>query len=187
MGCAAVSYPPSTGLPRLRGEVSQDAHAPSGTFLTGLFILNIMINFILTFLNRVPRANRRLPVSCDQYIHASLARSLRLCQWHPRYSFVLVQPLANKKYYTQILKTFYIEYFQRQPELVSGGLEMQQCGRVHFKDIIMDGTASYMGSAKFSGEGMGAQREEARNFELGILTSDPSLVRTLAEVFAISG
>ncbi|MBW2149607.1 MAG: phospholipase D family protein [Deltaproteobacteria bacterium] len=75
------------------------------------------------------------------------------------------------------------ESFHRQPELASGYLEMQQCRRVHFKTIIVDGTVAYMGSANFTGAGMGARRAAARNFELGILTSHPSVVRALADVF----
>lgn len=49
---------------------------------------------------------------------------------------------------------------------------LRHCPRVHLKLIIVDGTHLYLGSANFTGAGMGAKGEGRRNFELGVSTSD---------------
>lgn len=55
-------------------------------------------------------------------------------------------------------------------------LEMRQCPRVHLKMIAVDGEELYLGSANFTGAGLGAKGEGRRNFELGILTHDDVLL-----------
>ena len=72
--------------------------------------------------------------------------------------------------------------FDRFPGLWDG-LERVLCPRVHFKCIIADGVRAYFGSANLTGAGMGAKGETRRNFENGVLTDDPPLVRPLAEQF----
>jgi phosphatidylserine/phosphatidylglycerophosphate/cardiolipin synthase-like enzyme len=68
--------------------------------------------------------------------------------------------------------------FDRFPPLIEG-LERMLCPRVHFKSVIVDGKRAYTGSANLTGAGMGAKSENRRNFESGILTSDPVMVKTL--------
>lgn len=63
--------------------------------------------------------------------------------------------------------------FDRHPRLVQGGLELRQCPRVHLKAVIVDGSFLYIGSANWTGAGLGAKGAERRNFELGVVTSDP--------------
>jgi len=53
---------------------------------------------------------------------------------------------------------------------------LRHCPRVHLKLLIVDGTDLYLGSANFTGAGLGAKAEGRRNFELGITTSDHVLV-----------
>ena len=65
---------------------------------------------------------------------------------------------------------------QRHPRLVAGGLAMRKCPRVHLKIIAVDGAALYIGSANFTGAGLGAKGEGRRNFELGIVTDDTALL-----------
>ncbi len=60
----------------------------------------------------------------------------------------------------------------RQPRLRDGGLPMRQCPRVHLKVVAIDGRLLYLGSANFTGAGLGAKGEGRRNFELGMLTDD---------------
>jgi phosphatidylserine/phosphatidylglycerophosphate/cardiolipin synthase-like enzyme len=60
----------------------------------------------------------------------------------------------------------------RQPSLKGGGLPMRQCPRVHLKLVAIDGRLLYLGSANFTGAGLGAKGEGRRNFELGMLTED---------------
>jgi phosphatidylserine/phosphatidylglycerophosphate/cardiolipin synthase-like enzyme len=59
-----------------------------------------------------------------------------------------------------------------QTKLEEGGLSMRRCPRVHLKMIAVDGSALYLGSANFTGAGLGAKSDRRRNFEVGILTDD---------------
>jgi phosphatidylserine/phosphatidylglycerophosphate/cardiolipin synthase-like enzyme len=49
---------------------------------------------------------------------------------------------------------------------------MRRCPRVHLKMIAVDGGMLYLGSANFTGAGLGAKGEGRRNFEAGIATDD---------------
>jgi phosphatidylserine/phosphatidylglycerophosphate/cardiolipin synthase-like enzyme len=60
----------------------------------------------------------------------------------------------------------------RRKRLARGGLAMRQCPRVHLKLIAVDGRLLYLGSANFTGAGLGAKAEGRRNFEMGLLTDD---------------
>lgn len=54
--------------------------------------------------------------------------------------------------------------------------ELRHCPRVHLKMIAVDGASLYLGSANFTGAGLGAKDDGRRNFELGILTEDDVLL-----------
>ncbi len=69
--------------------------------------------------------------------------------------------------------------FDARPELVEGGLEMRKCPRVHLKTVVVDARVIYLGSANWTGAGLGAKGDGRRNFEMGILTSDE---RTIDQV-----
>jgi phosphatidylserine/phosphatidylglycerophosphate/cardiolipin synthase-like enzyme len=66
--------------------------------------------------------------------------------------------------------------FDRYPRLVAGGLELRLCPRVHMKLVIVDGELLYLGSANWTGAGLGAKAPTRRNFELGVVTSDAALL-----------
>jgi phosphatidylserine/phosphatidylglycerophosphate/cardiolipin synthase-like enzyme len=53
---------------------------------------------------------------------------------------------------------------------------MRRCPRVHLKVIAVDGASLYLGSANFTGAGLGAKAKGRRNFETGILTEDDVLL-----------
>lgn len=71
--------------------------------------------------------------------------------------------------------------FDRFERLHQGGLQLRQCARVHLKLVVIDGTVAYIGSANWTGAGLGLKAPERRNFELGVVTRDE---RTLDEVQA---
>ena len=73
--------------------------------------------------------------------------------------------------------------FDRQKRLVSGGLELRLCPRTHLKLVIVDGRDLYLGSANWTGAGLGAKNAERRNFELGLLTQDESLLDAAQDTF----
>ena len=62
-------------------------------------------------------------------------------------------------------------------------LAMRHCPRVHLKVIAVDGKSLYLGSANFTGAGLGAKGEGRRNFEMGILTDDEGLLDAAQERF----
>ena len=53
---------------------------------------------------------------------------------------------------------------------------MRECPRVHLKLVAIDGRLLYLGSANFTGAGLGARGDGRRNFELGLLTGDDHLL-----------
>jgi len=57
-----------------------------------------------------------------------------------------------------------------------GAFEMRLCPRVHFKAVIVDGTMLYLGSANWTGAGLGARGEGRRNFEIGLTSRDDLLL-----------
>jgi len=61
--------------------------------------------------------------------------------------------------------------------------EMRRCPRTHFKAAIVDGQRLYLGSANLTGAGLGAKSEGRRNVEVGLITADPALVDTVADLF----
>jgi phosphatidylserine/phosphatidylglycerophosphate/cardiolipin synthase-like enzyme len=63
------------------------------------------------------------------------------------------------------------------------GMERILCPRVHFKSVVVDGRVAYTGSANLTGAGMGAKSVNRRNFEAGILTTAPDMVRSIMEQF----
>lgn len=54
--------------------------------------------------------------------------------------------------------------------------ELRHCPRVHLKLVVVDGAYVYLGSANFTGAGIGARGEGRRNFELGLATDDELLL-----------
>jgi phosphatidylserine/phosphatidylglycerophosphate/cardiolipin synthase-like enzyme len=66
--------------------------------------------------------------------------------------------------------------FDRHPRLVRGGLALRLCPRVHLKTVIVDAELCYLGSANWTGAGLGAKGEGRRNFELGIVSDDEQLL-----------
>jgi phosphatidylserine/phosphatidylglycerophosphate/cardiolipin synthase-like enzyme len=61
---------------------------------------------------------------------------------------------------------------------------LRQCPRVHLKLVCIDGTELYLGSANFTGAGLGAKGEGRRNFELGFITDDDVFLDTAQARFA---
>lgn len=55
-------------------------------------------------------------------------------------------------------------------------LELRRCPRVHFKAVVIDGARVYLGSANWTGAGLGAKGEGRRNFEIGFLSEDEILL-----------
>ena len=65
--------------------------------------------------------------------------------------------------------------FDQYPALWNG-LERALCPRIHFKIIVFDMEAVYIGSANLTGAAFGMKSERNRNFEAGIFTDEMNLV-----------
>ena len=72
---------------------------------------------------------------------------------------------------------------ERFPRLTASAMELQICPRSHWKLVVVDGAFAYLGSANFTGAGLGARSQRKRNLELGVASRDPSFVRPLAALF----
>lgn len=70
----------------------------------------------------------------------------------------------------------YKQSIARRRALVAPKFEMRACPRVHLKMIAVDGAYLYIGSANFTGAGLGARGEGRRNFEMGFTTDDDVLL-----------
>jgi phosphatidylserine/phosphatidylglycerophosphate/cardiolipin synthase-like enzyme len=66
---------------------------------------------------------------------------------------------------------------------LAGRFEMRLCPRVHLKAVIVDGEFLYLGSANWTGAGLGAKGTGRRNFELGMVTDDALLLDDVQEIF----
>ena len=64
-----------------------------------------------------------------------------------------------------------------------GRFEMRLCPRVHLKAVIVDGGFLYLGSANWTGAGLGAKGTGRRNFELGMVTDDALLLDDVQDIF----
>jgi phosphatidylserine/phosphatidylglycerophosphate/cardiolipin synthase-like enzyme len=62
-------------------------------------------------------------------------------------------------------------------------LELRECPRLHFKAVVIDGRLLYLGSANFTGAGLGARGSGKRNFEIGLLTDDDYLLDSVQARF----
>jgi phosphatidylserine/phosphatidylglycerophosphate/cardiolipin synthase-like enzyme len=60
---------------------------------------------------------------------------------------------------------------------------LRRCPRSHLKMIAVDGLLLYLGSANFTGAGLGAKGEHRRNFEAGIVTDDDWLLDQMQATF----
>jgi phosphatidylserine/phosphatidylglycerophosphate/cardiolipin synthase-like enzyme len=69
-------------------------------------------------------------------------------------------------------RPFRAELAARRARMRPPGFEMRACPRVHLKMVAIDGALLYLGSANFTGAGLGAKGDGRRNFEMGIVTDD---------------
>lgn len=67
--------------------------------------------------------------------------------------------------------------------LILRDLERGLCPRIHFKLYIFDLETVYIGSANFTGAGIGNKSNNRRNFESGVLSNDPAIVKKAINQF----
>ncbi|HZU81767.1 MAG TPA: phospholipase D-like domain-containing protein [Polyangiaceae bacterium] len=90
----------------------------------------------------------------------------------------VVQSLCDRGVRVRLLhatppsRPFRAELAARAGRLRAPSFEMRACPRVHLKMVAIDGALLYVGSANFTGAGLGAKGAGRRNFEMGIVTDD---------------
>jgi phosphatidylserine/phosphatidylglycerophosphate/cardiolipin synthase-like enzyme len=77
----------------------------------------------------------------------------------------------------------FIAAIRKHPELERENFDMRLCRRNHMKLVMVDNELLYLGSANLTGAGIGLRGEHSRNFEIGILTRDPQMVKDVTEIF----
>ena len=113
-------------------------------------------------------------------LHVSLNRSVHSFLW-------VLDSLVKRRVAIRLLHAKepggpFRKSFDKYP-LLWENMERQLCPRVHFKHIIIDGNFAYTGSANLTGAGLGMKSPDTRNFESGIVTTDPDLVRSIMNQF----
>lgn len=89
-----------------------------------------------------------------------------------------IQSLCDRGVHVRLLhatapsRPFREELAARSVRLQPPHFQMRACMRVHLKMIAIDGALLYLGSANFTGAGLGAKGDGRRNFEMGVLTDD---------------
>jgi phosphatidylserine/phosphatidylglycerophosphate/cardiolipin synthase-like enzyme len=70
--------------------------------------------------------------------------------------------------------------FDEHPELLESDLfERVLCPRMHTKAVIVDANRAFIGSANFTGAGLGSKNPNRRNFEAGFITDDAASIQTM--------
>jgi phosphatidylserine/phosphatidylglycerophosphate/cardiolipin synthase-like enzyme len=93
-----------------------------------------------------------------------------------------LQSLCDRGVYVRLLhaappsRAFRGELAGRSRRLLPPLFQMRACPRVHLKMVAIDGALLYLGSANFTGAGLGAKGDGRRNFEMGIVTDDEWLL-----------
>lgn len=75
------------------------------------------------------------------------------------------------------------ESLRKRRTLHAPDFELRHCPRVHLKLMAVDGAFLYLGSANFTGAGLGARGDGSRNFELGVATEDDVLLDVVQQRF----
>jgi phosphatidylserine/phosphatidylglycerophosphate/cardiolipin synthase-like enzyme len=75
------------------------------------------------------------------------------------------------------------EELANHPRLLGNELALRRCPRVHMKVVVIDGELLYLGSANWTGAGLGAKGSGRRNFELGIVTSDAPMLDEVQRLY----
>jgi phosphatidylserine/phosphatidylglycerophosphate/cardiolipin synthase-like enzyme len=100
-----------------------------------------------------------------------------------------IQSICDRGVRVQLLhattpsRPFSEELARRATRLRPPAFEMRACPRVHLKLIAIDGALLYLGSANFTGAGLGAKGDGRRNFEMGIVTDDEWMLDVVQERF----
>lgn len=106
-----------------------------------------------------------------------------------RKSFVsCLRDLARAKVRIEILHGAvpsqpFLDEIRKSTPLPPGSFTMKFCPRLHLKAAVVDYRDLYLGTANFTGAGLGARSAKTRNFELGLWTRSEALVDAVMLLF----
>lgn len=77
----------------------------------------------------------------------------------------------------------FLEAMHKHPELEQEHFDMRLCARNHMKLVSIDHHTLYLGSANFTGAGLGLRSAERHNFEMGMVIHDQDMIRNASDIF----
>lgn len=115
---------------------------------------------------------------------------LPISDTHVGSSVEFFERLADRKISVRLLHSgvpsapFLKALRERETELAgSPFFEMKRCIRVHLKCVLIDNRSLYVGSANFTGAGLGMKGKSRRNFEVGVMTDDDRIMDRVAGLY----
>jgi phosphatidylserine/phosphatidylglycerophosphate/cardiolipin synthase-like enzyme len=133
-------------------------------------------------LAEVPRAKQFLWIGTSDLKDLHVQKGKRMVPFLEVLSGLIGRGVSVRLIHAKEPGPAFREDFDRYPNLIEG-LERMLCPRAHFKTVVLDGRFAYSGSANLTGAGMGAKGPHRRNFEGGVITTDPALVTPIMEQF----
>jgi|TARA_Y100000310_G_scaffold216292_1_gene217334 phosphatidylserine/phosphatidylglycerophosphate/cardiolipin synthase-like enzyme len=100
-----------------------------------------------------------------------------------RFDLLAAQGVRFRLIHSELPSRPFRDTLENCGHLVAGGMELQICPRSHWKMAIVDGRFAYLGSANFTGAGLGARKPERRNLELGVVTRNADWLAELTTLF----
>lgn len=149
---------------------------PCTDFVTDSQIYNRMI------LDEVPNAKTYLWVATADIKDMHVAKGRRMVPFLEILADLVDNRVNIRLIHAKEPGPLFRRDFDKYPNLIQG-VERILCPRVHFKCVVVDGCIAYTGSANLTGAGMGAKSDRKRNFENGIITTDPDLIGRIMEQF----
>ena len=130
----------------------------------------------------VPKAKRQLWLATSDLKDLHVHRAGRMVPFLAVLSDLVSRNVEIRLLHAKEPGPAFRKDFDRYPNLARG-LERMLCPRVHLKCVVVDGQWAYAGSANLTGAGVGAKSPHRRNFESGIVTTDPAIVEKIMEQF----
>jgi phosphatidylserine/phosphatidylglycerophosphate/cardiolipin synthase-like enzyme len=149
----------------------------AGTFLTGRALYEEVIR------DGVLAAKRSVWIATANVKELYVERSRRYGSVLRSFDDLVSRGVELRMLHAEVPSRRFRAAFDRHPQLVKGGLAMKHCPRNHLKAVIIDGSKLYLGSANFTGAGLGAKGDDKRNFEFGFLTEDFRLLDEVQSLF----
>jgi phosphatidylserine/phosphatidylglycerophosphate/cardiolipin synthase-like enzyme len=149
----------------------------NGTFLTGRALYEEVIR------DGMLQARRSIWIATANVKEMFVERNRRFSSVLNAFDDLAERGVELRMLHAELPSRRFRAAFDRHPRLVKGALQMRHCPRNHLKAMIFDGQKLYLGSANFTGAGLGAKGDDKRNFEFGFVTEDYRLLDEVQSLF----